>query len=147
MELTRFTDYGLRTLIYLGLREDGELSSIKDIASVYGISENHLVKVVHKLGKLEYINTFRGRGGGISLKKSPGDIRVGDVVRQMEGMGLVECFPERGGVCCIAGICNLQSALGKAASAFLAELDTVTLADLVDSKLKLKKRLGLAEEK
>lgn len=141
MELTRFTDYSLRALIYVALEEEGKLSSIKDIAAAYKISENHLVKVVHKLGALGYLKTFRGRGGGVSLGKDPDAIRVGDIVREMEGMGLAECFPERNGTCCLAGICNLQAALGRAASAFLAELDKVTLSDLIEPQKAVRKRL------
>ena len=83
MRLTRYTDYALRTLIYVGLHEP-EQSSIAAIARAYGISENHLTKVVHQLGRLGLIRTIRGRGGGLRLAMPPGEIVVGAVVRQTE---------------------------------------------------------------
>lgn len=129
MELSQFTDYSLRVLIYVGVRE--EQASVREIAEAYGISQHHLVKVVHQLAKLGYLKTMRGRHGGISMGQPPDEIRVGDVVRQVENFGMVECFPERGGYCLIDGICPLKSALGRARDAFLAELDKITVADLM----------------
>ncbi|MBT4224829.1 MAG: Rrf2 family transcriptional regulator [Opitutae bacterium] len=142
MELSQFTDYSLRTLIYVGLEKNG-LSSVKEISKSFNISNNHLVKVVHNLAKLRYLETFRGRGGGIALGKAPEEIGIGALVRATESLAIVECFPSGKGNCCIAGICELQSVLGKAVQAFLSELDKVTLADLLTQKSSLKKRLGL----
>jgi len=140
MELNQFTDYSLRALIFVALR-DGEMSSIKEIASAFAISENHLVKVVHKLGKLGYLQTIRGRNGGVKLAREPKDIGVGEVVRAVESFGMAECMPPRDGACCLAGVCALQVGLQKATRAFMAELDKLTLADLVDNRAQLKRRL------
>ncbi|MBT3569294.1 MAG: Rrf2 family transcriptional regulator [Opitutae bacterium] len=143
MELSQFTDYSLRVLIYVSLRED-KLSSVKDIAESYGISQNHLVKVVHNLSKLGYLETFRGRGGGIALGKPPEEVKVGELVRATENMSILECIPPRKGGCCLAGVCELQSVLVKAIAAFMAELDKVTLADLMKGKTSMLRRLNLS---
>jgi Rrf2 family transcriptional regulator, nitric oxide-sensitive transcriptional repressor len=129
MRLTRFTDYALRTLIYVGAHEPRQ-SSIAEIARAYAISETHLVKVVHQLGRLGLIRTTRGRGGGIRLGKLPSEIAVGAVIRQTEeDLALVECFV--GGACAITAPCRLRRVLGEALAAFLAVLDRYTLADLL----------------
>ncbi|SDV47983.1 Rrf2 family transcriptional regulator [Chitinasiproducens palmae] len=129
MRLTRYTDYALRTLVYLGLRP-GQQASIAAIAQAYDISENHLTKVVHHLGKLGLILTTRGRGGGIRLARPAEDIVIGDVVRQVEDdMVIVECFGEAS--CAVSGTCRLQGILGEALQAFLAVLDRYTLADVL----------------
>lgn len=129
MRLTRYTDYALRTLIYLGLNEPRQ-SSIGEIARAYGISENHLTKVVHQLGRLGLVRTIRGRGGGLRLALDPAEIVVGAVVRQTEeDLALVECFS--GGACAITPSCRLRRVLGEALAAFLAVLDRYTLADLL----------------
>lgn len=129
MRLTMFTDYSLRVLMYLGLRGD-ELASIADIARAYGISENHLVKVVHRLGQLGLVETVRGRGGGVRLGRPADRIGLGEVVRQTEDdLAIVECFGS--GECVIAGVCGLQRVLGEALGAFMAVLDGLTIADLL----------------
>lgn len=129
MRLTRYTDYSLRTLIYVGLHEPAQ-SSIGEIARAYGISENHLTKVVHQLGRLGLIQTIRGRGGGLRLGMPPEQIVIGQVVRQTEDdLALVECFSD--GRCAITASCRLKRALGQALAAFLAVLDGYTLADLL----------------
>ncbi|MCJ2050267.1 Rrf2 family transcriptional regulator [Methylobacterium sp. J-070] len=129
MRLTRYTDYTLRVLIYVGLHEPRQ-SSIAEIARAYGISESHLTKVVHQLGRLGLIRTIRGRGGGLRLAKPPADIVVGAVVRQTEDdLALVECFA--GNACAITAPCQLRRALSEALGAFLAVLDRYTLADLI----------------
>jgi Rrf2 family nitric oxide-sensitive transcriptional repressor len=148
MRLTLHTDYALRTLIYLGLRP-GRRVSIRDIAKSYRISENHLVKVVHNLGRGGFLQTTRGKGGGLQLARSPEEIRIGDVVRfTEEDMALVTCFqaPAEGGGCALLNICRLQSLLGEALAAFMAVLDSRTLADLIASpnRAALAARLGLA---
>ena len=146
MELTRFTDYSLRTLIFVALKK-GELVSVREIAAAYAISENHLTKVVHGLAKLEYLKTFQGRGGGISLGKAPSEINVGTIVREVEAIEVVECLRKDGsGTCCIAGICKLQNALRRATEVFLNELDQLTLADLVQNESELNERLGIDQE-
>lgn len=126
----------MRTLIFVALK-DGELASIKEIAEAYNISENHLTKVVHGLAKSGYLKTYRGRGGGIGLGKKPSEIGVGEVIRKVENIAVVECLRKDGGSCCIAGICELQTALRKATEAFLSELDTLTLEDLIQNESEL----------
>ena len=125
MRLTAFSDYTLRTLICLAIRGP---STIAEISDLYGISEAHLTKVVHRLGLAGDIETVRGRNGGIRLAKSPGSINVGAVIRRTEDMALVPCF--EAGPCLISPVCLLQEALRNALAAFLAVLDRHTLADL-----------------
>jgi len=130
MRLTSFTDYSLRTLIYLALQPD-RLATIADIAGAYDISTNHLMKVVHQLALAGDIITLRGQHGGLRLARSPAEINVGDVVRRTEpDMALVTCFSvdQR---CTIQDDCVLQHALNDALTAFLDVLDRYTLADLV----------------
>jgi Rrf2 family nitric oxide-sensitive transcriptional repressor len=129
MRLTRYSDYALRTLIYLGLNEPRQ-GSIAEISRAYGISENHLTKVVHHLGRLGLVKTNRGRGGGLRLALPPEQISVGQVVRQTEDdLALVECFANN--ACVITNACRLRGVLGEALAAFLAVLDRYTLADLL----------------
>src|SRR4051794_9547903 len=132
MRLTVHTDYALRTLLYLGVQSE-RLGSIRAIAQAYDISENHLTKVVHRLGRAGFINTVRGRGGGIRLARPAAAIRIGDVVRGTEeDMALVECLGP-GNACRITAACRLRGALDEALRAFLAVLDGYTLADLLDA--------------
>jgi Rrf2 family nitric oxide-sensitive transcriptional repressor len=131
MRLTTFSDYAFRVLIYLGSAPQG-LATIADIAAAYGISENHLMKVVHQLARLGYIETVRGKGGGMRLAKPPAAINVGEVLRATEdGFELAECMTEGESDCRIARACALKGALGEAVAAFLEVLDAYTLADLV----------------
>lgn len=136
MRLTAYTDFSLRVLTYLGLRGD-RLATIHEIATAYGVSQNHLMKVVHQLGRAGFVETVRGRGGGIRLARAPGAIRVGDVIRRMEDdFQIVACFAgndggSRGGGCVIAPDCRLAGALDEALHAFLGVLDRYTLADLL----------------
>lgn len=140
MELNQFTDYSLRVLIFVALRK-GELASIREIATAFSISENHLVKVVHNLSKLGYLETFRGRGGGMKLALEPEKIHLREVVEAIEPLAVVACLPPRKGTCCIKGVCELQSVLHRATQAFLSELEPLTLADLVLNEMELKERL------
>ncbi len=114
MRLTLHTDYALRVLMHLGRLPPGGLASIREVADAHRISENHLVKVVHGLGRAGFVATLRGRGGGLRLARPPGEIRVGDVVRHAEeDMALVACFKPDGppgGGCVLAGACRLQGA-------------------------------------
>jgi len=143
MRLTVHTDYALRTLLYLGLHGE-RLGSIRAIAQAYDISENHLTKVVHRLGRGGFVNTVRGRGGGICLARPPAAIRIGDVVRRTEeDMALVECFGSAN-TCRITAACRLRGAFDEALRAFLAVLDGYTLADLLGAPEMLADTLGLA---
>lgn len=136
MRLTTYTDYTLRTLIYLALRP-GRLATIATIAGSYGISENHLMKIVHRLGLAGYVETVRGKNGGLRLAKLPEEINVGEVVGRMEpDMELVACFGDSG-MCIIQPSCVLKGALAEALDAFTAVLDRYTLADLIAPRAKL----------
>ena len=131
MQLTVFTDYALRVLVYAAARPTDRCLSA-DVASAFGISRHHVVKVVNELQHLGYLRTVRGRAGGFSLARAPQQIRVGDVVRRTEStMALVECFDPVSNACPLARACGLKGALREAFDAFLAVLDKYTLADLV----------------
>lgn len=131
MQLTLYTDYSLRVLIYLGMRP-AQQATITEIAQSYGVSRNHLVKVVHNLANMGYIKTTRGRGGGMLLAHRPEAINVGEVVRNTEpNFNLVECFDKENNTCPIAPGCALIKALKRARAAFLEVLDEYTLADVV----------------
>lgn len=135
MRLTYHTDYALRVLLYLAASPDTQRAHIQDIADTYAISSNHLMKIVHQLGKLGYIETIRGRNGGMRLARNPADIRIGEVVRQTEeDFFLVECFDREHNCCVITPVCNLRTALQEALAAFLSVLDRYTLADLSSNK-------------
>ncbi|MGH7985756.1 MAG: RrF2 family transcriptional regulator [Candidatus Binataceae bacterium] len=140
MELTYYTDYALRVLVYAGLRPE-KRCLISEIAEHYEISENHLMKVVHGLAKAGFMTTFRGKGGGLTLAKDPKDIIIGAVVRRMEGpFKPVECF-RSGNRCAISGACNLPDILGEAFQAFIAVLDRYSLADLLERRGQLSRHL------
>lgn len=142
MRLTRYTDYALRVLTYLGLKPQGELSTIKEIAERYGVSENHLMKVVHRLGRAGIIETVRGRQGGLRLAHAPVDINIGQVVRLCEDdMRLVECFNSETNTCPIAPACALPSVLDEALAAFMAVIDRRTLQDVMEPHRELTKIL------
>lgn len=143
MQLTQFSDYSLRTLIYLGLRPD-ELVTIEEIAGAYGISESHLTKVVHKLGKLSIIDTVRGRRGGMRLNCAPSQINVGATIRQTEGnLTIVECFDVEHNTCPIAPVCGLAGMLHEALEAFMKVLDRYTLADVLKDRSALATLLAI----
>ena len=144
MEFSQFTDYSLRVLLYLAAKGEG-LASVKEISDAYSISNNHLVKVVHNLSKLGLVDTFRGRSGGITLAKSPEELVVGDLVRKTENLAILECLPGGKGTCCIIGVCKLKTVLRQALDAFLAELDKVTVADLISNESDLRERLQIPE--
>lgn len=134
MKLTLYTDYSLRMLIFLALRE-GRSTTVSDVADAYGLSRNHLLKVALNLGRLGYVRTTRGRLGGIALAQRPEDINLGDVVRGTEdGFAMVECQRSDGGTCVISPACRLKGIVGKAVEAFLAVFDAYTLADIVANR-------------
>ena len=130
MRLTLHTDFALRVLIHVGLN-DGKLTTINDIAQSFGISKPHLMKVVNYLSQRGYLYTVRGRNGGIRLMREPRHINIGQVVRDTEDqLDVIGCL-ERKGYCPIERVCVLRGALRDATQAFLAVLDTYTLADLI----------------
>ena len=132
MRLTRYTDYAMRVLLYLAARPD-RLCSISEIAGAYGISQNHLMKVVSDLVGAGYLDSVRGRSGGVRLARPPAEINVGAVVRHTEdGFDLVDC-----GSCVIAPACGLTGALAQALSAFMKVLDGYTLENLTSRRMDL----------
>ncbi len=134
MQLTTFTDYGLRSLMYLAAQPE-KISSVREIAEHYGISRNHLVKVVHRLAQLGYIASAKGKGGGITLAINPYKLKLGELVRVLEpNMHLVECFNIETNTCKVVNTCQLKHYLYEANSAFIKALDKYTLADAVQSK-------------
>lgn len=144
MQLTTFTDYSLRVLIYVGLCQD-RLVTIDEVADRYGISRNHVMKVVSRLGRLGYLETVRGNRGGMRLARRPELIGLGSVVRQSENdFGLVECLQDNDKLCVVEPACTLKAALIDALDAFLAVLDRYTLADLIKPEKKLANLLGIA---
>lgn len=143
MKLTAFTDYSLRVLIYLAA-QPGRRATIAEIATAFQISENHLVKVVHFLGKTGWLANIRGKGGGMELAQPPRQVNIGRVVRETEGAAVVaECFADTGGNCFIAPACRLKGVLAEAVAAFYAVLDRYTLADLVKNRDELATMLFL----
>lgn len=134
MRLTQWTDYTLRVLMYCAATRGREQPvTITEVAEGYGISRSHLMKIVQELAAQGLLETTRGRGGGMRLMKDPAKINLGAVVRQTEtDFHLVECFDPAVNQCRLTGNCRLKGALGEAINAYLAVLDGVTLADLVD---------------
>lgn len=129
MQLTRFTDYSLRVLLFVG-RQGGRVCTMGEIAAYYRISLEHLRKVVHKLAKLGYLNSSRGRGGGLVLGRDPGAIRIGDLIVAMEeDLSIVDCNAL---ACVLSPGCSLKTAFDRASTAFIATLNEATLADLLD---------------
>jgi len=134
MRLTLHTDYALRVLLYLASQKDDARATIREIARIYRISHNHLVKVVHRLVQGGWVQTVRGRKGGLKLARDPAQIRLGEIVRATEpDLLLLECFDLATNTCPIAEHCALKGALARALGAFLRELDAITLADLISA--------------
>lgn len=145
MKLSSYSDYALRILIYLAVRPDA-LPTIAEIADHYAISKNHLMKVVHHLGVGGYIETVRGRGGGLRLGRPAEHVRIGDVVRYTEqDLAVVECLGKES-ACRLTPACTLKGVLGEALQAFLGVLDDYTLADVTRQKRSLALLLGLPSE-
>ena len=138
MRLRTFTDYSLRVLIYLAHAPEGH-ATVAEIARAFSISEHHLVKVVHLLGREGLLANTRGRGGGVRLAKPASEINVGAVVRLTEGDDLpAECFHPGTNTCPIAGGCGLEGALRRAVESFYKTLSGYSVADLRVSPRKLR---------
>ncbi len=138
MKLTHYTDYALRVMIHLGLHEH-ELCSISEIAAAYGISHNHLMKVVQDLAAAGYVSSVRGRNGGVRLARPASEINVGALVRHTESdLSLVDC-----GSCSIAPACTLKGVLAEATRGFFAVLDRYTVQDLLKKPTQLRELLSL----
>lgn len=134
MQLTHYTDYSLRVLVYLTLKKNKSVT-ISEIADYYKISRNHLVKIVNNLANLGYITTVRGKGGGMHLAYSPEEINVGEVIRNVEpNFNIVECFADDHTDCRIEPICKLKNILQTATETFLSELDQYSLQDVISNR-------------
>lgn len=133
MKLTLYTDYSLRVLIYLASMQSDRLCNIQEISDVYGISKNHLMKVINNLGRIGVIETVRGRNGGFRLAVEPKDVNIGKLVRQTEdGFQLVDCMnPDHPSPCILTNYCGLTHVFREAMGAFLQVLDKYTVADIV----------------
>ena len=134
MRLTKHSDYALRVLVYLASAE-GRQASSEEVSAAYGISANHLVKVIGTLGKAGFLTIKRGRSGGFTLAREPEDIRIGDVVEATEpDFAFVECLEPGNHACALTGTCGLVPPLRAAQKAFLATLNEYTLADAVGAR-------------
>nr|WP_202624749.1 nitric oxide-sensing transcriptional repressor NsrR [Cronobacter muytjensii] len=138
VQLTSFTDFGLRALIYMASLPEGRMTSISEVTQVYGVSRNHMVKIINQLSRAGYVTAVRGKNGGIRLGKPAATIRIGDVVRELEPLSIVNCSSA---FCHITPACRLKQVLGGAVERFLQELDNYTLADLVHENQPLYKLL------
>jgi Rrf2 family nitric oxide-sensitive transcriptional repressor len=143
LRLTVYTDYALRLMMYLALKDDA-LATIAEVAEAYNISKNHLTKVAHQLGVAGYVVTVRGRRGGLRLAKPVEAIGLGEIIRHTEpDMALVPCFKPVEAPCAIWRSCVLKRALEKARSAFIEVLDGYTLRDLVRPRMPLRALLSI----
>jgi Rrf2 family transcriptional regulator, nitric oxide-sensitive transcriptional repressor len=146
MRLTNYSDYSLRVLIYLANVPNKNLVNIKDIAESYDISKNHLMKIIYNLGKMGYIETIRGRNGGIRLAKLPSEINIGELLRKTEeDFYIVECF-EHNNTCVITPVCSLKHIFNKALDQFLHVLDQYTIEDVVKNNAMLKDYFALNQK-
>lgn len=146
MRLTTFTDYTLRVLMYLAI-EPRRLATIPEMASAYDISENHLMKVVHRLARSGMIESVRGKGGGVRLALAPADIRLGQVIRCSEGeTTIVECFSAENNACRITPACRLTKILADTFAGFYLALDGYSLADLITNPEQLGELLAIKGE-
>lgn len=143
MQLTRQTDYAIRVMMFLGIQKDDRLVTISDIAYHFDISRNHLMKIVHRLGQKEYIQTVRGKYGGLRLERDPSSIKLGELVRDFETtLDVVDCKKL---TCPITGSCDLKPIMQKAQEAFLAVIDEYTLQNLLNNPADLRSLLGIDE--
>lgn len=138
MQLTSFTDYGLRALIYMASLPDDQMTNISQVTDVYGVSRNHMVKIINQLSRAGLVTAVRGKNGGIKLGKPAQTIRIGDVVRVLEPLSLVNCDSD---FCHITPACRLKQVLHTAVEHFLDELNQYTLADMVKDNSPLYKLL------
>jgi Rrf2 family nitric oxide-sensitive transcriptional repressor len=138
VQLTSFTDYGLRALIYMASLPNNQMTNISQVTEVYGVSRNHMVKIINQLSRAGLVTAVRGKNGGIKLGKPAETIRIGDVVRELEPLTLVNCA---GDFCHITPACRLKQVLHTAVEHFLDELNEYTLADMVRDNSPLYKLL------
>lgn len=131
MHLTSFTDYALRSLMYLA-NKPNKICNVSEIAIYFGISQNHLVKIIHRLVQFGYIHSTKGKGGGLRLACDPLTLKLGDLVKKLEpNMYLVECFNSTKNTCNITNFCKLKHVLHQANECFVAKLNQSSLADIL----------------
>lgn len=144
MQLTQFTDYSLRALIYIALKK--ESCTIKDITKAYDISNNHMIKIIHNLAKLGIVKTIRGKNGGILMATQPDNINLGRLILQLEPhFDLVPCFNKTKANCSIIPVCKLKGILHEAQTAFMKVLENFTLADVLHNKHELSILLSIKQ--
>lgn len=144
MEISLYSDYSFRVLMFLACNGH-DLAQIRSISDAYHISENHLIKVVQHLVRLGFVQSVRGRAGGVRLAKVPSEINLGDVFRRTEpSLRLVTCFEQETNTCPLIGVCQLQKTFQQALDAFLQVLDKTTLADLIHDPSSIQKRLNIS---
>lgn len=143
MRMTSHTDYALRMLVYVAMRP-GRTCTVDDVAKTYGLSRNHLLKVAQRLGRLGYVETIRGRAGGVRLGAPADSINIGALVRATEeDFSVVECLQKRESGCIISPACKLKGMFSEATAAYLAVLDKYTLADAIRNRTALAALLGI----
>lgn len=147
MKLTSYTDYSLRVLMFLSLRGNDQLTKIDEISEAHNIKRNHLTKIIHELGRLGYVETIRGRNGGVRLQRDPETINIGEVVRRTEeDFYLLDCFDSNGpNTCVLTPVCRFKSILNEALQAFFHVLDQYTLADITSNKSQVLSMLQLQD--
>lgn len=144
MQLTRFTDYCIRSLILVSTRPPEHLTTITEIAETYQLSRNHVVKVVHRLGQLGYLHTQRGKHGGVRLAREADSIKMGELIRAVEPRhALIDCSAPH---CCLAHQCKMKSILNRAVRLFYNELDQYTLADIIREPDEVFELLNVSDE-
>lgn len=142
MQLTQFTDYALRALIYIGVRQQS--CTINEISQSYAISRNHLIKIIQQLAKMGIIKTTRGKNGGIQMAIAPHEINLKHLILQLEpNFDLVPCFNQNKEPCRIASACKLQTILYEAQKAFLTVLEKFTLAEIMHNQAALQQLLNI----
>lgn len=144
VRLSRFTDYSLRILIYLG-SHDGDPTTTHSIAESYGISFHHVAKAAQFLSREGFVAATRGRSGGLRLARHPKDISLGEVVRKADrGTAFVECMQAEGNCCAITGVCELAGILDEARRHFYEAMDRKTLADITRNRADLRRALQIS---
>lgn len=142
MKLTSYSNYAMRCLQLAALKAP-DLVQIGDVARIHNLSRPHIMKIVHELGRAGYLETVRGRGGGFRLARAPAQIVVGEVIRITEGpLDVVECFNPEKNTCPLIGVCILSKKMQEATAAFMAVLDSLTIADISANKGQLMDRIA-----
>ncbi|UZE97785.1 RrF2 family transcriptional regulator [Alkalimarinus alittae] len=142
MQITRFTDYSLRTLMYLNTHST-RLCTVKEVAEYHNISQNHLVKVVHNLSRLGYIKSTKGKNGGIRLTENTDKTRLGDLIMQFEPtMNTAECFDPESNTCNLTVSCQLKHYLQEAMQNFINTMNQYTLANTTQNRIPMREQRG-----